>query len=233
MIRNFFYTILIFYAFLLAYPKFAHSKQGKGFQIKLAQSSVFQGERDFLTFSDNKYTFKKFAVPEVSLHHQGYNFSILADNLQVVPVSFINESNYASMPKKLGFNVGYNFSPYLGIASGLKKSMIVYDRESPGWLSLERKFEYKYYGESLSVFGTTPAFKGFFLYGGLDMQRVITESKKITEEVGVAFKPKPWFLLFLGYNTETVDAKTINTIFSGQFGVNMIAGLSLGFSLDF
>lgn len=227
MINKIFYIIFILFTFIFAYPV-----------------SVYSKEKDFLTFSSiNENKFKKFSISDTFLIHPGYNFSIFTDNFQVVPASFIDESNYAAIPKELDFNVGYNFSPYLGIAGGFKKSMIDYNMEYTSWFALERKFDYKYYGASLSILGITPSFKGFSLYGGLDIQRVVIESKDViaeniigfyfSKEVGVAFKPKPWFSLFLGYNTKTVDAKIINTIFSGQLGVNTIAGLNLGFNLDF
>ena len=73
------------------------------------------------------------------------------------------------------------------------------------------------------------------------MQRVVIESKDIvsknkigfhfSKEVGIAYKPRSWFSLFLAYNTQTVDAEVIKTIFSGRFGTNMIAGLNFGFNL--
>ncbi len=227
MISKIFYTIFILYTFLFAYPV-----------------SVYSKEKDFLIFSSiNENKFKKFDISDAFLIHAGYNFSIFTDNFQVVPTSFIDESNYAAMLKELDFNVGYNYSPLLGIADVFKKkSMIDYNRKYIKWLSLERKFEHKYYGDSLIILGVTPPFKRFSLYEDLEIQPVGIGSKDViaenittlyfSKEVGIAFKPKPWFSLFLGYNTETADTKIINTIFSGKFGGNMIEGLNLGFSLD-
>ncbi len=153
------------------------------------------------------------------------------------------EKNYLSTRKELNFNIGYNFSPYLGIASGFKRGVMDYNLQQVDGQSSESKLEDTYYGTTISIMGKTPSLNGLAFFGSLDIGRVVIESEDtISQRIiglymskifGIAYTPKPWFALSLGYNTQTVDVSIVNSVFSGQLGLNVIEGLQLDFRLEF
>ena len=141
MIIRVFYTIFILNAFLFACPNSVYSKQERGFQVEVAQFSFLPVERDYRApgRDKNTYNFKSLAISESFISRPRYSFSIFTDNFQVAPSSVIDKNSFAAMPKKLDFNIGYNFSPYLSIVGGFKKGMMEGNIERAGLLPCWQK----------------------------------------------------------------------------------------------